>query len=68
MLYFQVLFYTGFLFLLCYHYSQLIPDIYRTRHHLKNTQLENLKCYVLMHSSYTDRTYSLSRLFQNKVL
>jgi len=68
MLYFQVLFYIGFLFLLSYHCSQLIPGIYRTGHHLNNTQIENLISSVLMHISYTDRTYSLSRLFQNKVL
>jgi len=30
MLYFQVLFYVGSIFLLSYHWSQLIPDIYRT--------------------------------------
>ena len=56
MLYFQVLFYIGSLFLLSYHYLQLIPGICKNGHvqgtssqfviflvyHLNNTKRENI--------------------------
>jgi hypothetical protein len=57
MLYFQVLFYIGYHLLLSYHYSQLIPDIYRT-----GLALGTSSQFVIL-SIYNFSSYILGILF-----